>query len=564
MIFQALISLYDRLKEKDAVPDFGFSLEDIGFVIRINQQGDIVDGPIDLRTPAGANRYEFRESVVPYANKVNVRSSGASKTPNFMVDKPEYIFGMSNKTKKPVHNKSFKELMNAVCAQSQDSGVKAVMAFLGKWSPDESPELSFWDEMCGTHGKWTAFQLEGDREFIHERPAVRELWKAYIQKEEYAEGYNFIDGRRTKLQSQFAQFKFGSGASMVSFNEKAYESYQKKRGDNAPISLVGEFKSSTALKYLLRNGKHRLRIGDAVTVFWTERDSPVEEFMGVVLNPDDSSEESYKLKAFLDAARKGKQPQIPDYDESDRFYILGLSVNKARLAVRFWHNCSVDELKNRLGLHFNALEMERSRDGDPLNPGIWHLLKETARESKDIQPLLGGALVRSILEGVAYPMNLFNGVLNRFRADQRINYLRAAICKAVLTRNFRREVSVSLDTENKDIAYLLGRLFAVLEKAQMDAVPGANATIKDRFYSAASATPAGVFPRLLRLTQHHIAKSEYGRISDRRISDIMEDINGFPSHMDLKAQGIFAIGYYQQRNALYRKQETITQGEENE
>jgi CRISPR-associated protein Csd1 len=301
-------------------------------------------------------------------------------------------------------------------------------------------------------------------------------------------------------------------------------------------------------------------------VFWTERVSPVEAFMGFVLNPQpgDDAADNQKISQFLRAAKKGKTPDWQDYEGDVRFYILGFSLNKARLALRFRHDCSVDELKDRIGEHFRCLEMETSSERDMENPGIWHLLKETARETKDISPLLGGALMRSILEGRNYPLNLYNGVLGRIRADQRITYLRAAILKAVLTRNYKdiiKEVPMSLNKERKDTAYLLGRLFAVLEKAQLDALGKVNATIKDRFYGAASATPQSVFPRLLRLAQHHIAKAEYGYISDKNIAEIMENITVFPSHLNLQEQGLFAIGYYQQRNALYRKR---SKGEENE
>lgn len=562
MIIQALVSFYDRLQKKDQVPPFGFSIEDIGFSITIDKDGRLVGNPMDLRVLVKANVYQFYSSVVPYTNAVNVRSSSAATTPNFMVDKAEYIFGMSGSALKEKHHRSFITKIEDVVLDSQDEGVAAVRKFLRQWDPNDSVNLKYWEEMCGIHGKWIAFQLEGEKGFIHERPAVRELWVKFLQKEEYLQGHNFIDGQMGPLQRQYAQFKFGSGAALVSFNEKAYESYGKARGDNAPISVEGEFKSSTSLKYLLRSRKQRLRIGDATTVFWAENDSPVEEFLGMILDSGDDSETNQQLNQFLKAVREGKRPdEIDGGGGNIKFYILGLSLNKARLAVRFWHVCTVDSLLKRIGRHFQNLDMERSRDGDPLNPGIWHLLKETARETKDISPLLGGALMRSILEVGRYPQNLFNGVLNRIRADHRINYLRAAICKAVLTRNYKMEVPMSLDTEKKDTAYLLGRLFAVLEKAQQDAVPGANATIKDRFYGSASATPASVFPRLLRLSQHHIAKAEYGHVSDKRIAEIMEDIERFPEHMDLTQQGLFAIGYYHQRNALFKKKDQKTKEE---
>jgi len=406
---------------------------------------------------------------------------------------------------------------------------------------------------CGDHGKWVAFRLHGDNEFIHERPEIRQTWSNFIKTDVFPEGVSFIDGRPHALQLQYAQFKFGSGASLVSFNEKSYESYGKKKGENAPISVEAEFKSSAALKYLLRNRIQRIRIGDATTVFWAERASPVETFLGQVLNPSIEDEGAMvPVRKFLEAVAHGTLPADIEKDRNIKFYILGLSLNKARLALRFWHVCSVGELMSRFRDHFNNLDMERCEKEIPF-PGIWHLLKETARESKDISPVLAGALTRSILTGSRYPQTLYQGVIGRIRADHQINYLRAAVLKAVLQRNHNKEVPVSLEKERREVSYLLGRLFAVLEKAQLDASGKVKTTIKDRFFSAASATPASVFPRLLRLSQHHIEKAKYGYVSDRRISEIMEHVSSFPAHMNLQDQGLFAIGYYHQKYAIERE-----------
>lgn len=564
MIFQSLISLYDRLAQENKVPPYGFSVEDIGFVITINKDGVLIGQPEDLRTKINAQKFEFRTSKVPYSNEVNVRSGNASTMPNFMVDKADYIFGMSGNTKKPVYQESFKNLIKEVCIDSDDEGALAVIAFFDNWNPEKSVELRDWKEICGAHGKWVVFRLQGDTMFIHERSAVKKLWTEFVAKNKYSQGVSFLDGAVHDLQLQYSQFKFGTGASLVSFNEVAYESYGKKRGGNAPISVEAEFKSSTALKFLLRSKTQRLRIGDATTVFWAEKKSPIETFMGQVLNPSTSDEEAaIPVQEFLEAVKGGNLPNEIELDGEIKFYILGFSVNKARLALRFWYVCSVNELMERLRSHFECLEIERS-DNDIPFPGIWHLLKETARETKDISPVLGGALARSILTGANYPQNLYQGVLGRIRADGRINYLRVSILKAVLKRNHNQEVSMSLNTEKREIAYLLGRLFAVLEKAQFDALGKINSTIKDRFFSTASATPASVFPRLIRLSQHHIEKAEYGHVSDRRISEIMENIESFPAHMNLQDQGLFAIAYYQQKNENYRKKETKRKGENNE
>jgi len=182
MIINSLIEYYDRLSQSGTMPPFGFSIEDIGFAIIINKGGEIVGEPLDLRTKIKANHYVYKQSIVPYSNSVNVRSSGAAKTPNFLVDKADYIFGMSGNSLKATHHESFKKLIEEVCAGSNNAGITAVMAFLQNWRPENSLKLPYWKEISGINGKWVAFQLDGQRGFIHERAAVKEKWTEYISK----------------------------------------------------------------------------------------------------------------------------------------------------------------------------------------------------------------------------------------------------------------------------------------------------------------------------------------------------------------------------------------------
>ncbi|MEA2066723.1 MAG: type I-C CRISPR-associated protein Cas8c/Csd1, partial [Thermotogota bacterium] len=245
-----------------------------------------------------------------------------------------------------------------------------------------------------------------------------------------------------------------------------------------------------------------------------------------------------------------------------KFYILGLSPNASRLSVRFWYISTVKDIRRKIGQHFKNLAITKNYENELEFPGIWHLIRETAVQGKseNISPLLAGAFMRSILTGLMYPSGILIATLERIRAEQKINYLRAALIKAYIVRKSRfqnkeeREViGMSLNKEEENIGYRLGRLFAVLEKAQKDAVPGANTTIKDRYYGSASTTPSIVFPQLLNLAQHHIQKSKYGMIVDKQIEHIVQDIQKFPPHLSLEEQGIFALGYYHQKQDLYKK-----------
>ncbi len=328
------------------------------------------------------------------------------------------------------------------------------------------------------------------------------------------------------------------------------------------------FNYTTAMNHLLRPAsRQKLQIADAATVFWTERESPVEGFMGLVLSPQDDSGDLKEVRDFLEAVRDGKKLPEKLGDTDMKFFILGLSPNASRLSVRFWHVSTVGDIINRIGQHFKDLSIIRNYENDPEFPGMWQLLRETAvlRKSENISPVLAGSLIRSIMTGSAYPQSLMTTIVGRIRVDHEINYLRAAMIKACLVRKYRlnhisKEVTMPLDKNNTNTAYRLGRLFAVLEKTQRDAHKPAklNSTIKDSFYSSASTTPRTVFPKLLKLAQFHIQKvkrmnegGDWG--TEKRIAGIMQEIYEFPAHLNLDDQGLFAIGYYHQRKDLYPK-----------
>jgi CRISPR-associated protein Csd1 len=254
----------------------------------------------------------------------------------------------------------------------------------------------------------------------------------------------------------------------------------------------------------------------------------------------------------------GRKPA--EIDPDVLFYILGLSPNISRLSVRFWYESTVGAISEKLGRYFNDIQINKNFENEPDYPPLNRMLLETAIRKKwdNIPPLLEGAMTRSVLAGLPFPNSLLPILLDRIRSEQamkndkgrpelNVNYLRASLIKGVLVRNHQMEVSMALDLNNKSTAYLLGRLFSVLERAQAEAINSPNATIRDRYYSSASATPGAVFPILLRLAQHHVAKAEYGKWRDKEIEGILGDVSEFPKRLSLEEQGLFAIGYYHQR-----------------
>jgi CRISPR-associated protein Csd1 len=361
-----------------------------------------------------------------------------------------------------------------------------------------------------------------------------------------------------------------TGASIVSFNLDAFTSYGHEQGDNAPISEAAAFAYTTALnKFLERDSRHRIQIADASTVFWAEAANAEavnesEMLFGALLGVDEELQ-SDKVRTVLAKIRAG-QPfadAAPELAKGVRFFVLGLSPNAARLSVRFWLEDDFGQIAERFVRHLEAMRIEPPPKDE--SPSIWRCLIETAvqRKSENILPNIAGEWLRAILTGSPYPLTLLATVLMRLRADRDLNALRVAILKSVLlTRS--KEVPVSLDLENRDPGYLLGRLFAAFEYAQTQALGGSvNATIRDKYYGTASATPRAVFPLLQRTATHHLSrlrkdKPRRARWLDDQIGqiiDLAEPEKLFVSTLTAQRQALFAIGYYHQKSEFYRRKD---------
>jgi CRISPR-associated protein Csd1 len=569
MILQALNQYYERLKDDPHadIPLFGFGKQKIHFILVVDTDGKLVQIR-DIREKQKSKRVPASFTLPQIGKK-----RGDDITPNFMWDNTSYVLGRNANGKEARALKcfdAFRQIHHDLGDLMQDQGMKAVLGFLDSWKPEDAPALEYWEEMAGTN---LAFQLDGERMCIHDHSDVRQAWIRYCAEEasEVIATCLVSGGEKTPIARLHPVIKGvqgaqTTGASIGSFNPDATLSYGKKQNFNAPVGKSAAFAYTTALNHLLCfESRQKILIGDATTVFWAERHSPIEGFMGGILDPRDVASDLSSGRPFLVAARDGEPlPAIVDPDL--RFHILGLSPNGSRLSIRFWHVSTVADVIEKIGQHFRDIAIVRS-ERDPEFPGMWQLLNEIAVQgkAKNIPHLLVGAIMRSILTGTAYPQSLLSTLIARIRTDQTINYPRTAMIKACLNRKHRinqiKEITMSLDKESTHIAYRLGRLLAVLENVQKNAIPGANTTIKNRFFGSASATPSVIFPQMLQLAQQHIRKAEYGWWANKMIEEILCGISTFPAHLSLDDQGMFFIGYYHQRQAFYTKHENQAEGE---
>ena len=568
-ILQALASHYDRLASRDAVPPYGFSMERISFALALSQDGHVVD----VQSLQDVSRQKPRPSLRQVPRPVE-RTSGIAS--NFLWDKSAYVLGAKRDSASgdPVpaerENAAFRALHEKMIGNSQDEGLRALMAFLETWRPEDYHDLPQADSMIDTN---IVFRLDdGERAFLHDRPAARAIWADRPGSRDQ-EGLCLVTGERGPLARLHPPLKGvrgaqSSGARIVSFNLDAFESHAKQQGDNAPVSERAAFAYTTALNTLLaRDSRQRIQIGDATTVFWaeaadTEQARQVEYLFSTMLDERPSDEEeAARVRAKLQAIADGRPLAeiAPDVEADTSIYVLGLAPNAARLSIRFWHVESIGALADRIGEHWRDFRLDPPPWTSP--PPVWQLLYETAaqRKAENIPPTLGGSLTRSILTGTAYPRSLLATVVARIRADKDVNGMRAAICKAVLARAHRlgfekEDVPVSLNTDEVNSAYRLGRLFAVYEGLQRAALGQVNATIKDRYFGAASATPASVFPLLERSSAHHLSslrragKGGLAHWFDTQIDVILAGLDtSFPRSFGIEDQGRFALGYHHQR-----------------
>lgn len=595
-ILQALNGYYDRLAARGDMPPHGFSRAKISFVIQLDKAGKVIGV-----TPHGDmsnGKHRPAEVIVPAEVK---RTSGIRS--NLLWDKTSYVLGVipenrndgrsKNRKRLESEHTAFREMHLDLLKETKDEGLVALRKFIENWSPERFGTSPFVEEMRGTN---VVFRLNHDKEYIHDRPAAHELVQARIthQAQEAHEAGNvgmcLVTGEHGPIAKVHPSIRGvkgkgaqTSGANIVSFNLDAFTSYgknSKAQGLNAPVSERATFGYTTALNHLLRYGSPNcVRIGDTTTVFWAEsinadEDSAnkAEALFGEIVSPKDTEDaEMVKIQRALRGYAEGRSfatvAEELGLNQGTRFHVLGLAPNVSRLSIRFWHTDTIGAIAENVRRHWNNLRIEPAPWNTP--PAAWRLLYETAaqRKAENIPPLMGGALMHAILTGAPYPKSLMSTILMRVRADRLVNGTRAAICKACLVRSSRDKALnkgdryVSLDHKETNPAYRLGRLFAVLERIQRAALGKVNATIRDRYFGAASATPASTFPTLIRNAKNHLKtiRANKGRLAywfDKRISEIIDgfETTQFPRSLPMSEQGRFVIGYYHEQKDLSRGQ----------
>lgn len=583
MILQALAAYYDALSERGELPGRGFSLIRASFALRLSWEGELL-GILTLTDTVqrGTKQVEVPQQFVlpePVVKSVNIAA-------NFLYGDGVYMLGADlkdNETRAVRCFEASRTLHHQVLDRVDHPAARAILAYFDQWQPawvsTDPRTVDYLKALSG--GGNLIFRLPDGRS-AQAIPELRQAWEDYhLSSPSTVIMQCLVSGMKNqpiaRLHGKIKGIRGGqpTGTSIVSFNAAAYESFGRKddQGLNAPISEKAAFAYITALNHLI-SGSHRLMLGDTTVVYWAQTgEEAYQSIFTMTAMPEEGDEE--RLRGIMDKLARGL-PVEGSLDMSTPFYVMGLSPNAGRLSIRFfWPSTFGASLRN-LAAHYARLEIEKPPFEKRRYLSPYWLLRETVSPKSSDQsasPLLEGALLRSIFTGAPYPAALMQSTIMRIRAEKDINWRKAAIIKAWLLHNghqnsdYQEVLDMSLNRESKNKAYVLGRLFAVLEKAQEEANPGINTTIKDRYFASACAAPGTVFPILLKLSNHHISKAEYGRSITAEIGDLMGllelEADPFPMQLSLSDQGIFVLGYYHQRQFRFAgakgaKKETST------
>ncbi|GAA0720620.1 type I-C CRISPR-associated protein Cas8c/Csd1 [Dokdonella soli] len=566
MILQALCNYYERKSGSGELAPDGFESKEIPFVLVLDEAGGFVQ--IDDTRRIDGKKKATRAFLVTQAVK---RSVGVAA--NLLWDTPEYVLGVMREGGKPKRvaeqHTAFKARLDAL-AHSEDAGLLAVRAFLAVLDLAPLQADPLWSELTGTN-PFISFRLATDSSdtLVCQRSGVVDAIRSADAETSKEPGFCLVRGEADGIARLHPAIKnvWGAqtaGANIVSFNLAAFNSFGKEQSYNAPVGQRAAFAYTTALNHLLRKGSpQRMQVGDASTVFWAAdvQHSDFQQDFAALFGETEKDDPDRGADAVRHLYRATETGVYINDDAPARFCVLGLAPNAARIAVRFWQIAPVGELALRIRAHFDDLDLAKPAFEKPYL-SLFRLLTSIAVQNKaeNVPPDLAGDTMRAILCGAPYPATLLQAAVRRIRAEQTVNYPRAAILKASLNRLIRhnrlsaKELSVSLDRNNTVPAYRLGRLFAALERIQGVAQPGINATIRERYYGAASSAPASVFPILLKLKNHHLAKIDKPGLVvwfEKLLGEIFGGLSAIPPRLSLTEQGVFAIGYYHQQQDFF-------------
>ena len=575
MILQALTRYYEDLLSRGEIAAPGWAPAKISFALCLDGEGRLTQIIPTMEETIKGKKAVLQPQTFSLPAAVK-RTVGIES--NFLWDNSAYLLGADKKGKPERSRDCFAaaaKLHHAVLDGVDSPNARAILGFFDTWEPERAAEhpalVGQFEEV--TAGVNLLFRVDGRK--VEEDAAIREAWQSYRASNDpdAVRMQCLVTGHEDEIAATHPAIKGvrdaqSSGAALVSFNAPAFCSYGREQNFNATVGKYAAFAYTAALNHLLADRNNVQVIGDTTVVCWAEGAEDIYQTFGMaaLFGGEVPGLSDNDLRAALKRLANGLPCEDLGVDPNRPFYILGLAPNAARLSVRFFLRDSFGKLMENVNEHYERMEIVRPAYENFAYLPLWAMLRETVNlnsRDKSPSPAMAGATARAVFSGTRYPASLLEAVMLRIRAERNITWGRAAMIKAYYLKNPHEDcpkevLTVSLNEGSTNPAYTLGRLFSVYEAVQQSANPGINATIKDKYFNAASAMPASIFPVLNNLCQKHLRKLDAGQrvCYDKQIT-ALKDVLGecYPARMTLAQQGSFDLGYYHQTQKRYTKKE---------
>lgn len=588
MLIKGLCDYYDILREKGEVLPDGYSIVPVKYKVSLTEQGEIdeiVSCQEEAQVPGKKPKLVPKDMVMPK------RTEKPGIDANIIEHRPLYIFGLNfsndgfttedntNKAKKSHQDFVTKNL--AFIEGIDSPVVNAYRKFIENWRPEEEIENRYLLDLGKNYSNsGFAFFLSGEPDkMLHEDSQLREQWEKYYEEKGDGEEEQYVaqcavTGENAPIARIHGKIKgvyggLATGSVLIGFNNSSENSYGNEQSYNSNISKEVMRKYTEALNYLLKGRDHKITIDDITVIFWAmSKDSGYEDNVMAMLMGQPEGQDGIKTEEMIkDLLSRGSQLGITerevedkfnDIDENVDFYIAGLKPNSSRLSIKFILRKRYGDILMNIARFQGEIQVKEPLKVVPLYWIKGEMVSPKSSNEK-VNPDLMTKLFEAVMYNNRFPVALLETLIRRVKTDKYINDTRAGLIKAYLNRNEKEEIKLALDYENRNQAYLCGRLFAVLEWLQKRALGDLNTTIKDKYFASAAAKPATVFPKLLTLAQAHIKKLDGERNKvyyNKLIGQIINEINDeFPITLSLVDQGKFIIGYYQQNQDFFVKKE---------
>lgn len=598
MIISSLCEYYAIMAKNGKVTKEGYTSQKITHLICLNEDGTISD-IIPLGKKEGKKDI-YPEMLFP------LRTQKPGIEANFIEHRPLYIFGLNyengvftpdDRTRKAEKShEAFVKKSLEIVEDLQDTLVRAYGLFVRNWTPAAETENKFLLSLGGAYKTACfAFCLSGKiNDCLQDCKEIKDKWEEALSASDdggVPSAVCPIYGEElpvAKLHDKIKGVTGGqaSGCILVCFNNESENSYGKEQSYNSGISVRAMKEYTEALNYVLKSPEHHTYMDGMTVGYFAMTDKKEEDYMDAInisfaftfpsaatekteeeeIKEADAENVERNLNTVAENAAAGKGINFSYFDkldESVQYCIFGLAPNSSRIMIKFFYRDNFGNLRKNIERWHKDFAVGTSAGA----PEFWKIRSQlkSPKSSDNLPPDITEKLFNSAVNGAPLPEKILETVIRRIKTDSdtekshsvKMNDTRIGLLKTCLNRknkDGKEEITVSLNLENKNPAYLCGRLFAVLEKAQQDAAGGTlNKTIKDTYFSSAAATPATVFPALIKLSGTHQAKlAEKGQIYyNRLISSIVDNLEEFPKTLSLEQQGNFIIGYYQQNKDLY-------------